>query len=412
MPRTTGTYRPTTIAEKPVEAFIPTQLPPRDPPLDMSGPLATLLQEAQAAIERLSLAGQLVPSIDWFIYGFVRKEALISSQIEGTQATLEDVLEFEATKRSDRPDDVEEVCNYVAALTYARREIARTGGPPVSSRLLCEAHKRLMKGVRGGNKDPGHLRKVQNWIGGRGPDAIRFVPPPPEAVADAMRDLDRWIHSDDPLHPLVKAGLAHVQFETIHPFLDGNGRIGRLLIALLLEHWGLLSEPLLYISAAIRREQAEYYQRLGAVRTSGDWEGWTEFFLRCVRSAADDGVAVATRLSALVSEDRQRLARLPGATLGAVQLFDVLPEHPVVTGPLVQQLLKASAPTARRSIGVLGKAGVLVETTGKLRDRAFIYRRYVKALTAWEGDSAGSAIASSLETKRPGLSQTLKRITE
>jgi len=387
MPRTTGTYRPTTIAGRAVEAFIPAPLPPRDPELDLTGMRETFLPEAQASLERLSLAGQLVPSIDWFIYGFVRKEALISSQIEGTQATLEDVLEFEATERSDRPDDVEEVCNYVAALTYARREISSDGGLPVSTRLLCEAHERLMKGARGGNKDPGHLRKVQNWIGGRGPDAVRFVPPPPDDVADAMHELDRWIHSDDPIHPLIKTGLAHVQFETIHPFLDGNGRIGRLLIALLLEQWGLLSEPLLYISAAIRRDQSEYYERLSAVRTAGDWEGWTEFFLRCVRSAADDGVAVATRLSALVSDDRRRLARLPGATLGAVQLFDMLPQHPVVTGPLAQKLLQSSAPTARRSIDVLQKADILVETTGKLRDRAFTYRRYVEALTDGAGDS-------------------------
>lgn len=409
MPRTTGTYTPTAIAGKTVDAFLPAPLPPANPPLDLAGPVASLLQEAEAAIDRLRLAGQLVPSIDWFIYGFVRKEALISSQIEGTQATLEDVFEFEATERSDRPDDVEEVCNYVAALTYARRELARAKGVPISTRLLCEAHKRLMRGVRGANKDPGNLRKVQNWIGGRGPDSIRFVPPPPDAVADAMHELDRWIHSGDPIHPLVKAGLAHVQFETVHPFLDGNGRIGRLLIALLLEHWGVLDEPLLYISAAIRREQAAYYERLAAVRTDGDWEGWTAFFLRCVRVAADDGVAVATRLSALVSEDRKRLARLPGATLGAVQLFDVLPEHPVVTAPLIQDLLKASAPTARRSIAVLQNAGVLSVTTGKLRDRAFIYRRYVTALT---GDDRSERIASSLERVNAGFGQAMKRLSE
>lgn len=409
MPRTTGTYRPTTVAGRTVDAFLPAPLPPANPPLDLSGPVAPLLQEAQAAIDRLRLAGQLVPSIDWFIYGFVRKEALISSQIEGTQATLEDVFEFEATERSDRPDDVEEVCNYVAALTYARRELARPKGAPISTRLLCEAHKRLMRGVRGANKDPGNLRKVQNWIGGRGPDSIRFVPPPPDAVQDAMHELDRWIHSTDPIHPLVKAGLAHVQFETIHPFLDGNGRIGRLLIALLLEHWGVIDEPLLYISAAIRREQAAYYERLAAVRTDGDWEGWTAFFLRCVRVAADDGVAVATRLSALVSEDRKRLAKLPGATLGAVQLFDVLPEHPVVAGPLIQKLLKASAPTARRSIAVLQNAGILSVTTGKLRDRAFIYRRYVTALT---GDDRSERVASSLERVNARFGKTMKRLSE
>jgi len=381
MPRTTGTYRPTTAAGAPAQGFVPTPLPPRDPPLDLGGTLATLLIEAQAAIDRLRLASTLVPSLDWFIYGFVRKEALISSQIEGTQATLEDVFEFEATDRADRPDDAEEVCNYVAALTYARRELAKPSGLPISVRLLREAHKRLMKGVRGHDEAPGQIRTVQNWIGGRTPDSVRFVPPPPDAVLDSMRELEAWIHSSDATPPLIKAGLAHVQFETIHPFLDGNGRIGRLLITLLLEHWGILDEPLLYISAAIRREQAEYYERLSAVRTHGDWEGWTAYFLRCVRSAADDGVATATRLSALVNEDRRKLVRLPTATVAAVQMFDMLPEHPVVTAPMLVDLLKTSAPTARRTIKALQDAGILHETTGKQRDRAFTYRRYVKALT-------------------------------
>jgi Fic family protein len=386
MPRITGTHRPTTIAGKTVRAFLPWPLPPRDPPLQLGDRSRDLLREAEAAIGHLRLAGRLVPSIDWLIYGFVRKEALISSQIEGTQATLEDVLTSEATRRSDRPDDVKEVCNYVAALTHARREMARAGGAPISVRLLCQSHELLMKGVRGEHKDPGQIRRVQNWIGSREPCAVRFVPPPPDVLAEALLELDRWIHSTDPLPPLVKAGLAHVQFETIHPFLDGNGRIGRLLIALLLEHWGLLDQPLLYISAAIRRDQAEYYERLGAVRSAGDWEGWTEFFLRCVRIAADDGVEVATRLSTLVSEDRRRLVRHPSATLGAVQLFDALPKHPVVTASLVRTLANASSPTARRSIEALRSAGILVENTGKRRDRAFVYRRYVDALGGDQGD--------------------------
>ncbi|MCW5769698.1 MAG: Fic family protein [Phycisphaeraceae bacterium] len=377
MPRTTGTYRPTTAGGRSVDAFVPFPLPPRDPVLDLSG-LATALHEAHAAIDRLRLAGRLVPSIDWFIYGFVRKEALISSQIEGTQATLKDVLEFEATERAENPDDVEEVCNYVAALTHARREIVRPRGVPISTRLLCDAHKRLMKGVRGANKDPGNLRKVQNWIGGQ--DTIRFVPPPPDAVPDAMAALDAWIHGNDPTDPLVKAGLAHVQFETIHPFLDGNGRIGRLLIALLLEHWKVLDDPILYISAAIRREQAEYYARLAAVRTEGDWEGWVEFFLRCVRIAADDGVATATNLAAQVGEDRRRLVKRSGATIAAVQLLDLLPEHPMLTSPIAQRLLKTTAPTARRAIAALESAGILREVSGKQRDRVFAYHKYLQIL--------------------------------
>jgi fido (protein-threonine AMPylation protein) len=202
----------------------------------------------------------MVPSPQWFIYGFVRQEAVVSSEIEGTQATLQDVVTYEATKQAERPDDVREVCNYVDALTYARAEIAKPKGLPLSSRLLCEAHKRLMRGVRGADRQPGEIRRSQNWIGGTRPGNASFVPPPPEKVPALMAQLDKWLHSSDALPPLVKAGLAHVQFETIHPFLDGNGRIGRLLVTLLLEHWGLLKTPMLYLSLAFS-DQARHGDR-------------------------------------------------------------------------------------------------------------------------------------------------------
>ncbi|MFW6124526.1 MAG: Fic family protein [Pirellulales bacterium] len=385
MERQTGTYRTTRAGGETVRAFVPHPLPPAEPPLALDGELKALLADAENALGRLAVAGSMVPSIDWFLYGFVRKEAVISSQIEGTQATLQDVLTYEATQRTDRPDDVGEVCNYVEALAYARREIGRPKGLPVSTRLLCRAHKRLMQGARGGDKQPGEVRRSQNWIGGTRPGNAAFVPPPPEEAPGAMSALERWLHADDPLPPLVRTGLAHVQFETIHPFLDGNGRIGRLLIALLLEHWGLLDAPLLYLSLAFRRQQAEYYRRLSAVRTQGDWEGWTAYYLRCVHEAADDAVAAAERLFALLTRDRRKLLAGDSATLSALRLLEQLPTRPVLTLATAMELLETTKPTAGKAISVLENAGVLRETTGKQRDRVYAYHAYLRVLTEETG---------------------------
>jgi Fic family protein len=346
----------------------------------MDTDLLDLHAEAVAALGRLAVAGRMVPSAQWFLYGFLRKEAVISSQIEGTQATLMDVVSYEATRKADRPADVEEVCNYVDALAFARAEIAKPRGLPICSRLLCQAHRRLMRGTRGGDKQPGKVRTSQNWIGGSRPSNAVFVPPPHDEVPEALAQLDRWIHADDSLPPLVRSGLAHVQFETIHPFLDGNGRIGRLLVALLVEHWGLLDSPLLYLSVAIKRHRAEYYRALADVRTHGDWEGWTAFFLRCVRESADDGVDAARRLFDMLGRDRRTVANHPAATIPAVQLFDLLPEHPMVTLSGVTELLGTTKPTAGKAISALEQAGVLVETTGKRRDRVYAYDAYLKVL--------------------------------
>jgi Fic family protein len=376
-----GSYTNTAIAGERVRAFVPRPLPPADPPLVLDERLSELLQVAMAGLDRLNVAGAMIPSPDWFLYGFVRKEAVISSQIEGTQATLEDVLTYEATEQARRPEDVREVCNYVEALAYARRQLARPQGLPLSTRLLCEAHKRLMKGARGANKLPGQLRRSQNWIGGTRPGNARFVPPPADAVPDAMTALERWIHETDELPPLVRAGLAHVQFETIHPFLDGNGRIGRLLITLLVEQWGLLTSPLLYLSLAIRRRQREYYDRLSAVRTDGDWESWTAYFLECVREAADDGVSVAQRLFALLSAQRRKLLRSANVTISAVRLLEQLPTHPIVTFAGVIELLDTTKPTASNAIGALRDAGILRETTGRKRGRVYAYHDYLRILT-------------------------------
>jgi len=380
MARVTGRYLESVAAGRAVKAFAPFPLPPHDPPLDL-GAVEGLHGMALSAIERLELAGRMVPSTGWFLYGFVRKEALVSSQIEGTQATLRDVLTFEATGEASRPEDAEEVCNYVEALSYARRELSRSGGLPISTRLLCEAHRRLMRGVRGGNKDPGRIRSVQNWIGGGDIGTARFIPPPPLDVRDLMADLERWVHAGSAEPALIRAGLAHVQFETIHPFLDGNGRIGRLLVTLLLEHWNVLSSPLLYLSLAFKRHQSEYYARLAGVRTDGDWEGWTAFFLSCVREAAEDGIDVAGRLFELIGRDRRRVVEHGRSTIAAVRLMDLLPEHPIVTGKGLAGALRVAPPTARKAIEILVDAGVLREVSGKQRDRVFAYRRYLDVLT-------------------------------
>ena len=379
--RATGRTLKSTVAGEEIATFVPYPLPPRDPPLDVDGRLATPLRRAEQSLARLEVAGEMVPSLDWFIYAFVRKEAVVSSQIEGTQATLIDLLEYEAEQSNKAAgDDVHEVCNYLDAIRYARGQIKGARGLPISIRLLNEAHRRLMRGVRGANKQPGEIRRSQNWIGGTRPGNAAFVPAPPEQLAALLADLEKYIHSKNGLPPLVRIGLAHVQFETVHPYLDGNGRIGRLLITLLLEHWKLLSAPLLYLSLFFKRNRAEYYRLLGEVRRSGDWEAWIEFFLEGVATIADEAVIAAREVFALVTEDRRRLTAAPGASVMAIRLMDRLPIHPVVTIPTVVKLLKTTKPTAGKAVQLLENLGVLTETSGKQRDRTFAYARYLEKL--------------------------------
>jgi Fic family protein len=390
MLRETGTYRISTVHGEAVRAFIPHALPPVEPPLAIEGDLVDRHAAAVNSIGRLRVAAAMVPDPGWFLYGFVRKEAVLSSQIEGTQATLRDVATFEATSITNRPADVAEICNYVTALNHARAMIADSAGLPLSARLLCDVHRILIRGLRGADKLPGEIRRSQNWIGGTRPGNARFVPPPHDEVAPALAALEKWLHADDPLPPLIKAGLAHVQFETIHPFLDGNGRIGRMLITLLVEHWGLLDQPLLYLSLAFKRRQQDYYDRLSAVRTEGDWEGWTAFFLECVAEAAEDAVDVAGRLFRIVSNDRAALLASGSATVNALRLLEAMPEHPVMTLPRAVDLLGVAKPTASKCIEELLKAGVLRETTGKQRDRVYVYEAYMTTLTDPEKSSPGT----------------------
>jgi Fic family protein len=367
-----------------VAAFVPNALPPKDPPVIVDAALAERLRAAEQALVRLELAGGMVPSLDWFIYAFVRKEAVLSSQIEGTQATLVDLLTFEAqggAGESAAPNaDVEEVCNYLDALAYSRAQLADPTGLPISMRLLSETHKQLMRGVRGAEKLPGEVRRSQNWIGGSRPGNAAYVPPPPHALGEVLGAFEKYLHRGDSLPPLVRAGLLHVQFETIHPYLDGNGRIGRLLVTLLLEHWKLLTKPLLYLSLFFKRHRADYYRRLDAVRVEGDWEGWLDFFLDGVATTADEAVASARELFALVAADRARVLAQEGMSVVALRLFELLPRRPVVTVGSVMKLVETTKPTAGRAIELLVSAGVLAETTGRKRDRSYVYRAYLDRL--------------------------------
>ncbi len=382
--RATGRYERTTVGGEEVAAFVPHALPPADPPIVVDAALAERLRAAEQALVRLELAGEMVPSLDWFIYAFVRKEAVLSSQIEGTQATLVDLLTFEAQDgavQSAAPNaDVEEVCNYLDALAHARAQLSDAKGLPLSMRLLNETHARLMRGVRGAEKLPGEVRRSQNWIGGSRPGNAAYVPPPPHALGDVLVLFEKYLHAEDSLPPLVRAGLLHVQFETIHPYLDGNGRIGRLLVTLLLEHWKLLTKPLLYLSLFFKRHREEYYRRLNAVRIAGDWEGWLDFFLDGVATIADEAVASARELFALVATDRARVLAHEGMSVVALRLFELLPRHPVVTVASVMKLVETTKPTAGRAIELLVAAGVLAEMTGRKRDRAFVYRAYLDRL--------------------------------
>lgn len=381
MQRRTGTYLKSTTAGEVVQAFVPRPLPPSQPALDMGG-LEPANRQAELALARLSGVSGLVPSVDWLLYGAIRKEALLTSQIEGTQATLADIFDSEAGFAVRNEDDVEEVANYVRAFRHVQQQLRSPRGLPVSVRLICDAHRLLMTGARGAGKQPGALRRSQNWIGGTRPGNAAFVPPPPERVPALLADLERFIHEPRPRLPaLVRIGLVHAQFETIHPFLDGNGRLGRLLIGALLEHWGLLAEPLLYLSGYLKQHQAEYYRRLSAIRAEGDWEGWLAFFLEGVTRAAHDAERSIIALASLVTADRRRLLDSPRATPASYRLFEQLPLMPHFTVEQAREKLETSFPTANAAVRLLEELGILVELTGQKTNRLYSYQAYVELLT-------------------------------
>ena len=381
--RRTGTYTTSTTLGEAVQAFVPLPLPPSDPVLAPDC-FAAGNHAAELALARLSGVSGLVPSVDWLLYSAVRKEALLTSQIEGTQATLIDLFDAEAGFAIGNTDDVEEVTNYLRAFRLVQDNLRDPAGLPISVRLLCEAHRLLLNGARGNGKQPGELRRSQNWIGGTRPGNATFVPPPAERVADLLADVERFIHDDSvatpALPPLVKIALVHAQFETIHPFLDGNGRIGRLLIAALMEHWRLLPEPLMYLSGYLKQHQSAYYRQLSAIRTQGDWEGWVSFFLEGVADAASEAERGIVAIASLIAADRRRLLASPKAGPASYRLFEALPMMPRFTVELARQALNTSFPTANAAVKLLEDLGIVCELTGQKKNRSYSYQAYIKLM--------------------------------
>jgi Fic family protein len=375
--RQTGHHITSTTLGEAVKAFVPAPLPPSHPPLSEAA-WQVRNREAELALARLSGVAGLVPSVEWLLYSAIRKEALLTSQIEGTQATLMDLFDDEAGLAVSNADDVEEVTNYLRAFRHVREQLHAPDGLPISVRLLCEAHRRLLDGVRGAGKQPGELRRSQNWIGGSRPGRAIFVPPPPDHVPGLLADLERFIHDPAPtLPPLVRIALVHAQFETIHPFLDGNGRIGRLLIAALLEQWGLLPDPLMYLSGHLKQHQSAYYSHLSAIRTEGDWEGWVAFFLDGVVAAAQQAEANIVALASLINADRRRLLAEPKIGPLAYRLFEQLPTMPRFTIEGVRQSLHTTFPTATAAVRALEGLGIVAELTGQKKNRSYGYMAYI-----------------------------------
>ena len=378
--RSTGTTVTTTTLGEPVRAFVPHPLPPHAPALAPDSYEAGN-RAAELALARLAGVAGLVPSVEWLLYSAIRREALLTSQIEGTQATLTDLFDDEAGLAVANTDDVEEVSNYLRAFRLVRDKLHSPQGLPLSVRLLCDAHQLLLDGVRGAGKQPGELRRSQNWIGGTRPGNAVFVPPPPDRVPALLGDLERYIHDPAPdLPPLVRVALVHAQFETIHPFLDGNGRIGRLLIAALIEQWGLLPEPLMVLSGTLKQHQGEYYRLLSAVRSQGDWEAWVAFFLEAVASAADEAERGIVAIASLVAADRRRLLGAPRVGAVGLRLFELLPVMPRFTIEQVRQKLDTTFPTATAAVKLLEALSIVVELTGQKKNRSFSYRAYVDLL--------------------------------
>jgi Fic family protein len=381
MKRSSGTYVTSTTSGESVQAFVPCPLPPVAPALAQES-YVEQNRDAELALARLSGVSGLLPSVDWLLYSAIRKEALLTSQIEGTQATLTDLFDEEAGFTVSNTDDVEEVTNYLRAFRLVQDNLRNPSGLPISVRLLSDAHRLLLDGVRGAGKQPGALRRSQNWIGGTRPGNAAFVPPPADRVPELLGDMEQFIHDTSPaLPPLVKIALTHAQFETIHPFLDGNGRIGRLLISALLEHWTLLPEPLMYLSGYLKQHQMEYYRRLSIIRTEGDWESWVSFFLEGVAAAATEAERSIIAIASLVAADRRRLLESPKAGPASYRLFELLPMMPRFTVERVRQKLETSFPTANAAVKVLSELGIVTEMTGQKKNRTYSYQAYIELLS-------------------------------
>lgn len=357
-------------------AFVPAPLPP-NPPVAMDGEIVKLLSQADHALGKLDGIGSVLPNPNLFVAMYVRQEAVLSSQIEGTQSTLEDVLQFEVDDKShDLPRDIAEVVNYVGAMNYGLQRLKTL---PLSLRLIREIHAKLMEGVRGQNRTPGDFRKTQNWIGPAGADltSATFVPPPVPEMKEALDKFKKFLH-DESLPVLIHTGLAHAQFETIHPFLDGNGRVGRLLITLLLCQRNVLHRPLLYLSHYLKLHRAEYYDRLMAIRNDGNWEGWLKFFLRGVDEVSEEAIDTSRKIFALREQHRELVNSSFGTSAAsALKLLDYLYEQPIVNVRLVEKHLQSSFVTANKVVEQFVKLHILKETTGGQRNRRYSYFPYL-----------------------------------
>ena len=367
-----------TVGGETVRAYVPPPLPPV-PPVRLDS-VQVLLEQANQALGRLDGLASFLPDLSLFIYAYVRKEALLSSQVEGTQSSLSDLLLFENDEVPGVPiEDVQDVSNYVAALSHGLRRIRE--GFPLSLRLIREIHEILLSRDRGSNKEPGEFRRSQNWIGGIRPGNAAFVPPSPELVVECMGQLEMFLHTDAKDLPLlVRAALAHVQFETIHPFLDGNGRLGRLLITLLLCAGGALSEPILYLSLYFKSNRQVYYDLLTSVRASGNWETWIEFFLTGVKETSEQAIVSARRLIALLDADRKKIEALGRPAASVLRVFHYAQTHPILSITPTAEKTGLTFPTVAAAIDHMQRLGILHEITGRQRHRLFAYRTYMDIL--------------------------------
>ena len=375
-----GRYVETAVGGERVRAFVPSPLPPQ-PPIRME-PLLSLLAQAERAVGRLDGVASILPEPHLFLYMYVRKEALLSSQIEGTQSSLSDLLLFEAEEAPGAPlDDVQEVSNYVAAMDHGLKRL-REENFPLSLRLIREIHGVLLARGRGADRDAGEFRRSQNWIGGTRPGNALFVPPPPDQVMPCMGELERFFHHPPPAMPaLIKAGLAHVQFESIHPFLDGNGRLGRLLITFLLCAEDVLREPLLFLSLYFKTHRQTYYDLLQHVREAGDWETWLEFFLLGVRDTSEQAAHTARRILSLFADDRKKIEGLGRSASSALRVHQLLQSEALVTVPAAALRLTLTQPTVNKALDQLVSLGLVREITGRSRSRVFAYQGYLAILS-------------------------------
>jgi Fic family protein len=368
-----------TLGEK-AQAFVPAPLPPR-PPIDWTPELRSKFDQALLALGRLDSVSTLLPDTSLFLYMYVRKEAVLSSMIEGTQSSLSDLLLFELDQEPGVPlDDVREVSNYVVALDHGLRLLDE--GLPLSLRLFREVHGVLLTKGRGSNQTPGDFRRSQNWIGGTRPGNAAFVPPPAEEVLACMSKLERFLHDrPEPTPVLLKAALAHVQFETIHPFLDGNGRLGRLLITLLLCEQKVLQEPMLYLSLYFKTHRQYYYELLNNVRLNGDWEAWLDFFAEAVIVTATQAVETAQQLIDLSSQDRNKITGLGRAAASTLQVHRALMEHPIATSGSLVEKTGITPATVNKALGHLEQLGIVKELTAQKRNRLFSYAGYIEIMS-------------------------------